>query len=428
VERGSVAATYNIWRGTRSNQEEIYLVGTTSDLVYSDIGVTNDTTYYYKVAGANANGQGTFSNEASDTPGTTFPAVPKLSVTAFDSAAQLNWNFTGSAATFNDYRGTAPGEEELIQSGLGGFSTSFFNSGLTNLTTYYYYITSVNGVESAPSNEVSVTPGITSLTAPLLAAVSGNNQVTISWNSVLLASSYNIWRGSRSGQEEVYLVGATTGTSFTDTAVGNNTTYYYKVAGVNDSGQGVLSNTASATPGLLGPMTPLLAVTQFSGAANLNWNYIGSATTFNIYRGTSPGTETLFFAGLGAGSTTFFNSGLTNGTTYYYLVTAVNADSESPPSSEASATPGTATLAAPLLSVVPGVNQLALSWTSIPLATSYTINRSDRLGQETLYRTAITGTTFTDTNVISGQTYFYTVKAVNTTGQGDASNEASGTP
>jgi pectate lyase len=174
-------------------------------------------------------------------------------------------------------------------------------------------------------------------------------------------------------------------------------------------------------------MTPLFAVTQFSGAANLNWNYIGSATTFNIYRGTSPGTETLFFAGLGAGSTTFFNSGLTNGTTYYYLVTAVNADSESPPSSEASATPGTATLAAPLLSVVPGVNQLALSWTSIPLATSYTINRSDRLGQETLYRTAITGTTFTDTNVISGQTYFYTVKAVNTTGQGDASNEASGT-
>ena len=423
-----LADVYNIWRFTRPNQEEPYLVSATTDTVYTDIGVINDTTYYYKVAGVNVNGQGLISNEVNGTPGTVFPVAPQLTVTAFDSAAQLNWNYTGSAVTFNIYRGTDPGGEELFQSGIGAGTTTFFNSGLTNGTTYYYFITSVNGVESDQSNEVSVTPGTANLTAPNLAAVSGDSQVTLSWSPVSSADSYNILRGLRPGQELTYLVGATSKTSFIDTNVSNDTTYYYRVAGANFNGQGTISTTASATPGHLGPVTPLLAVTQFSTAAQLNWNYTGSATSFNVYRGLSPGAETLFQTGIGQGSISFFNSGLTNGTTYYYLVTAVNADGESPPSSEASATPGTATLAGPLLSAAPGVNQVALSWTSIPLATSYTVNRGPRPGQEELYRAGISSPLFTDTNLISGQTYFYTVKAVNSTGQGDASNEVSGTP
>src|SRR5260370_3967497 len=353
-----LAAAYNILRFTRPGQEEPYLVGATSDTFYTDIGVDNFRTYYYRVAGVNANGQGLNSNEASGTPGTSFSVAPTLTVTAFDSAAQLNWNYTGSAVTFNVYRGTDSGAEELIQSGLGAGSTSFFNSGFSNFTTYYYYVTSVNQFESDPSNEVSVTPGVANLLAPNLAAVSGDGQVTISWSSVLSADSYNIWRGLRSGQEEPYLVGATFDTSFIDAGLVNDRTYYYKVAGFNGNGQGVLSTTASATPAHLGPMAPLLAVTQGNTIALLNWNFIGSATSSNIYRGLSPGAETLFQTGIGGGSTSFFNSSLTNGTTYYYRVTAVNADSESPPSIEASATPGTSTLAPPLLAAVPGVNQV----------------------------------------------------------------------
>ncbi len=421
-----LADFYNVYRSTHPNAEEVYAVGVLT-ASYSDLAVSDGTTYYYKVAAANGDGQGNLSLEANATGGGLVPATPTLTVQAGDSSATLNWSFTGSAVTFNIYRGTASGAEDLLQSGISGFATSFFNSGLTNFTTYYYYITSVNVSESAPSNEVSVRPGISPIVAPPLAAVAGSNQVTLTWGAASLANTYHIWRGTRPNTEEVYLADASTTTSFVDT-VANGTTYYYKVAGNNADGQGLLSNEASATPGSTGPAAPLLAVTPGSGSANLNWNYNGAAVTFNIYRSTATGQETLYRTNWPGSFTSFFESGLTNGTTYYYKITAVNADSEGVQSLEASVTPGTAPLAAPLLEAVPGTGMVILSWSNVPLATSYNINRSLRPSSEELYRVGVTGTTFNDTGVTGGTTYFYTVNAVNNNGQGQASNEASGTP
>jgi hypothetical protein len=61
-----------------------------------------------------------------------------------------------------------------------------------------------------------------------------------------------------------------------------------------------------------------------------------------VYRGTSPGTETLLTSGgcsnLGA-VLSCTDTGLTGGQTYYYKVSAVNAIGEGPQSNEASATP-----------------------------------------------------------------------------------------
>jgi hypothetical protein len=71
---------------------------------------------------------------------------------------------------------------------------------------------------------------------------------------------------------------------------------------------------------------------------------------------------------------------------------------------------------------------VTLSWGDVPLATSYNINRSSRPNSEELYRVGVTGTTFNDTGVVTGTTYFYTANAVNANGQGQASNEAIATP
>jgi hypothetical protein len=61
-----------------------------------------------------------------------------------------------------------------------------------------------------------------------------------------------------------------------------------------------------------------------------------------VYRGTSPGTETLLTSGgcSGLGAVlSCTDTGLTGGQTYYYKVSAVNAIGEGPQSNEASATP-----------------------------------------------------------------------------------------
>jgi len=45
-------------------------------------------------------------------------------------------------------------------------------------------------------------------------------------------------------------------------------------------------------------------------------------------------------------------------------------------------------------------------------------------GTTPINSTAISGVAYTDTNVTSGQSYFYTVEAVNSGGSSTASNEA----
>src|SRR5260370_38840719 len=65
-----------------------------------------------------------------------------------------------------------------------------------------------------------------------------------------------------------------TGTSYTDSAVTNGTTYYYTVAAVNTAGVGGQSGEASATP--QAPVTapgapPGLSATGGNGQVSLSW-------------------------------------------------------------------------------------------------------------------------------------------------------------
>ncbi|MFI5035561.1 MAG: hypothetical protein ACHQFZ_05095 [Acidimicrobiales bacterium] len=68
----------------------------------------------------------------------------------------LTWNESTSGVTFNLYRGTSPGGETLLRSGITGTSTS--DSSAVRGTTYYYEVTAVkSGNESGYSNEASAT-------------------------------------------------------------------------------------------------------------------------------------------------------------------------------------------------------------------------------------------------------------------------------
>src|ERR1700748_363622 len=53
--------------------------------------------------------------------------------------------------------------------------------------------------------------------------------------------------------------------------------------------------------------------------------------------------------------------------------------------------------------------QVALSWSASSGATSYNVYRSTSSGSESSLQTGITTTTFEDTSLNSGQTYFYKV-------------------
>lgn len=94
--------------------------------------------------------------------------------------------------------------------------------------------------------------------------------VTLSWqapdNGGSAITKYNIYRATKSGAERLYTT--TTKTTYTDTSLPKNATYYYKVAAVNSVGTGALS--AEVTPTVVvqaSPCTPpgLLVATDPTG-------------------------------------------------------------------------------------------------------------------------------------------------------------------
>jgi|GEM_PF-1504607 len=81
------------------------------------------------------------------------------------------------------------------------------------------------------------------------------------------------------------------------------------------------------------------------------------------------------------------------------------------------------------LKATAGNSKVDLSWNAVKGATSYTVKRSITAGGPyTTIATGVTGTTYTDTGVTNGTTYYYVVTEVVNGKENKNSNEASATP
>ena len=80
------------------------------------------------------------------------------------------------------------------------------------------------------------------------------------------------------------------------------------------------------------------------------------------------------------------------------------------------------------LTATAGNAQVMLSWSGSPAAASYNIYRSTTSGSETLLQSGVAGTSYTDTGLTNGTTYFYQVAAVGGGGTSAKSAEASAAP
>lgn len=84
------------------------------------------------------------------------------------------------------------------------------------------------------------------------------------------------------------------------------------------------------------PAPPVLSALGGVSQVALSWTDV-SADSYNVYRGLSSGTETLYASGIVALG--YVDTGVVNGTTYFYKVAGVNSAGEGGLSNEASATP-----------------------------------------------------------------------------------------
>lgn len=186
-------------------------------------------------------------------------------------------------------------------------------------------------------------------------------------------------------------------------------------------------------PVLQRPSAPsYLSATAGNARADLSWGAATGAASYTLRRSTSSGTGYVNVTGaIDIAATSFVNTSLVNGTTYYYVVTAKNSGGTSPNSTEASVTPAVPppVPAAPTnLMGVAGSGRALLTWNTVQHATAYSIKR-----RTTPTGTAVTigvggVTAYTNTGLVDGTPYYFTVVAQNVSGTSPESNTISVTP
>ena len=262
-----------------------------------------------------------------------------------------------------------------------------------------------------------------------LSANPGNAQVTLAWTGSSGATGYYVKRSATTGGPYTTLTPYPTAPTFTDTGLTNSTKYYYVVSAYNSYGQSGNSTEVSATPLLPVPTAPTgLTATAGSGQVVLNWNASSGATSYNVKRSTTSGSETQLAT---ATTTSYTDNAVTNGTKYYYVVSAVNSSGESGNSTEASATPQAPASppAAPTgLQAAAGNTQVSLTWNASSGATSYHVKRSTTSGSGYTQIAAPAVTSYTDTGLSNGTTHYYVVSALNAAGESANSAQASAKP
>jgi predicted phage tail protein len=379
-------------------------------------------------------------------PAAPAPAAP-TGLTAVGGTGQvtLSWASVSNTTSYNVYYAATSGVTTTSGTKITSVSAPYVQTGLTAGTTYFYVVTAVNSSgESAASAQAaagtaSAPPEPTvPAAAASVTATGGTNQVTISWNAVNSATSYNVYYATTSGVTKTNGTKISNATSPTvQTGLAAGTAYFYIVTAVNNVGEGaastqVAATTLAAVPTPTAPTAPT-AVAAVGGAnqATITWPAVSGAASYNLYWSTTSGVTKTSGTKVAAVSSPYVKTGLSAGTTYYFVVTAANSVGESAASTQATATTNAPQLAAPAaptgVTPVGGANQMNISWPAVSGATSYNIYYATASGVTKTSGAKITNASspYIQTGLAASTTYYYIVTAANSAGEGAASTQVS---
>ncbi len=315
-------------------------------------GLTNGTTYHFRVDGVNSFG----TSYGSDMTFTTLGPPPTVVTTAATGIAAttatlngtVNANNASTTVTFNyglttSYGSTVAGVPATV-TGNTVTPDAAAISGLTANTTYHFRISGASANGTTNGNDMTFTTtgppptvvtnaatGVTGTTATLNGTVNANGLVsTVTFEYGLTAAYGTTVPGvpaTVSGSTATPVTAAITGL-----LPGN--TYHFRVDGVNANGTSYGNDMTFITPSLAPNITTYAATAINTTIATLNGlgNANGASTTVwfdwgltAAYGTTVPGTP----ATVNGNTDTQFSTnltGLTNGTTYHYRARGVNSN------------------------------------------------------------------------------------------------------
>jgi hypothetical protein len=262
-------------------------------------------------------------------------------------------------------------------------------------------------------------------------ATSTSTSITVNWSFVSGANGYNIYRSSSSSGAFTQ-VGNTTSTSWTNTGLSANTTYWYRITAFNSSGASSQSNSVSATTqassgggGGASTITWTVVPNSTTNTTGLNFTFSAAPTGLTVQDITiTPGTGSATRGTLsGSGTTRSLSVSNVNSGTISVSINRTGIDS-GPRTVNITAGFGSTALPGTPMSV----NATALTQTRIQITwvastaggtpSNFHILRSNSASGTYTQVGSVAGniTTFTNTNLTPSTRYFYRVRAENIAG------------
>jgi fibronectin type 3 domain-containing protein len=402
---------------------------------YIDTDVVNGKYYYYRVMAIGTAGESPMSDYVRARPMGT-PSEPLgLKGTSGDGAVNLSWDPPaydggGDVQGYRIERG--PFSDELAPYTDVGNVTGYIDAAVTLGEFYFYRVHAYN--EKGEGN-LSAVVRVKALDVPLpprdFAAEPGDASVRLTWalpsrigGSMLLG--FKIYRGAT---PETMTLLATLGPmslEHTDTGLVNGQDYIYYVTAYSEVGESQMSLVLDAIPFTL-PGAPFGLVARAGDRwVELVWEPPESdggrpVTHYNVFSSDGPGDLQLLVS-IGA-VTTFNNTGLTNGVTYYYQVQAITDGGESPRSEVASERPMGLPGPPTDLAGASASGGIRLTWrtpSNLGGADSltYTVLRGSTADGLAVIATGVEALEYFDASIEVGSTYFYSVRAASSVGEG----------
>ncbi|TAL01130.1 MAG: hypothetical protein EPO07_08785, partial [Verrucomicrobia bacterium] len=355
----NATTNYTVKRSTVSGGPYTTIITGLTNLTYTDTGLSNGVTYYYVVSGANTGGYGPNSAEVSITP----------------SDLGLNLKFDENAGTIAADSSFRACNATLVNGPT--FTVGKINNALTLASSSSQYATLPTGVLN----------GLTNCT--IMGWVKLNTVTT--WQRI-----FDFGSGTT---DYMFLT-----TQYDPGANANKLRFAIRTPAVPESAANQLSSSVTTPIGSWAHVAVVLSGS--TGRLYLNGAQVAISTTMTL-NPSSLGTTTLNYLGKSQfGADPYLNGSLDDFRIYNRALAAGEIAMFQ------------TQLAAPnSLDATPGNAQVQLTWNNVANATSYTLSRAGNSGGPFTAIAQLSGTSFTDTNVVNGGTYYYVIRAANFTGE-----------
>ena len=404
-------------------------VGTAT--TYTHNGLAADSQHTYQVCAVNDGGSSTYSTPVLTVR--TQPNIPVLpgniKVTPKVTELVITWDKVTGAESYD----IAVGANNQTIGTVAGTVNTFTYTGLIPNTQYAIAVRAAN---TAGESDWSVPVSAKTLqaapdTAPVLSGNATKDAITLTWNAVNGADSYDL-EITKTADSTVTAVNDIAVTNYSHTNLTPNTEYSYRVRAKNSGGEGIWSQplVISTKPDV--PSVPQsISASSTSREISMIWDSVDTATGYEveIMSGTND-NQTVTDQVYGTTETSYTQTGLTPNTEYQYRVRAKNEAGPGEWSEQNSimtkeSVPGIPTNIQTAITS----NEITLSWDETPYAESYDIEIMSEMDEEQTVTGEVYGiednmvhltdTSYTFHGLKSNTEYQYRLRANNHVGEGD---------